>query len=355
MSTRKGRRAKMVPVAPVGNQKISLEPGNQSSSIDGATSFIQGLQQQNGNCMHSTAVEEDLNTSQNNQTVKRKVGDTLRKKNDVKASPLKNEQAKMQKSVPTRKRAISSEDKSDSEFKSKKRQNRLLTSDDDTDHDESWKPSPKKGQRQNRLLISDDDTDHDASWKPGPKKGQNSSVKRIPTKLSTDKVVRDRKKRERPQGETELDVVLATFLDFCEEYRDSVETNAIKQTIDYFSNNVKEQLLEKIALFKELNVLKRKNAKVCSKIRTNTHKLLDAKKELIRAERQVGLLQKEKTDMEVRIQDLQVSQTFLRDITELNKAYLDYRSAHPEEEETYDVTSLPALLLETKHVQGIGS
>ncbi|XP_077588543.1 uncharacterized protein cenpu isoform X2 [Stigmatopora nigra] len=328
MSTRKGRRAKMVPAAPVGNQKISLDPGNQSSSIDGA-SFIQGLQQENGNCMHSTAVEEDLNTSQNNQTVKRKVGNTLRKKKEVKASPLKKVQAKMQKCVSTKTRAIGSEDKPDSEFKSKK--------------------------RPNKSLISDDDTVDDTSWRPAPKKSQNSSVKRIPPKMSTDKVVRDRKKRERPQGETELDVVLASFLDFCEEYRDSVETNAIKQTIDYFSNNVKEQLLEKIALFKDLNALKRKNAKVCSKIRTNTHKLLDAKKELIRAESQVGLLKKEKTDLEVRIQDLQISQTFLRDITDLNKAYLDYRSAHPEEEETYDVTSLPALLLETKHAQGIGS
>ncbi|XP_057706719.1 centromere protein U [Corythoichthys intestinalis] len=302
MSTRKGRRTRKVPAAPVGNQKISLDSGNQSS-IDGA-SFIKGLQQQNGDCMHSTAIEED----ENNQIVKRRVGKNITE--TVKGLNKTSEQAKMKKkSSSASRRANVSQVESDSDSKFKRRPNKVLSSDDDTDEDTSYRPSPKKVKK--------------------------SSLERISTKLSkAHKVVRDQKKKEKPKGETELDMVLDSFLDFCDEYRHSIESNAVKQTIDCFSNKVKEQLLEKIASFKELKVLKRENAKVCAKIRTATQKLLDAKEELIRAERQVSLLQKEKADLELRLQDLQRSQTFLRDIVELNKVYLDYRSAHPKEKET---------------------
>ncbi|GLD74430.1 centromere protein U [Lates japonicus] len=70
-----------------------------------------------------------------------------------------------------------------------------------------------------------------------------------------------------------------------------------------------------------------------------------------RAERQVWLLQKEKAELKLRLTDLRRSHAFLRDIRELNQQYLDYRHTHPKEKETYGASSLPALLLETRHIQ----
>ncbi|XP_061642719.1 centromere protein U [Phyllopteryx taeniolatus] len=328
MSTRKGRGAKVVPAKPVGNQKTSPLDSDNQSTIDSAI-FIEGLQQENGNPLHSTAIEEDLNTPVIAQTTKTRVGKNLTEtvKEKVKTRPLKKDQAKIEKE----KCDLASRRASDSKAES------------------ASGPSSKK--KRNEVLSSDDDTDEDTSWKPSPKKAKMLSLGRTKNK-STDKVETEKKKRQQSQGGTESEVVLEAFLDFCDEYRDSIESKAVQQSIDCFSDNVKEQLSEKISAYRELKVLKRENAKACSTLRTKTQRLLDAKDELISAERQLGLLQNEKADLELRLRDLRRSQAFLRDIRELNKVYLDYRRAHPKENETYGVSSLAALLLETKHIQG---
>ncbi|XP_051916079.1 centromere protein U isoform X2 [Hippocampus zosterae] len=329
MSTRKGRGVTVVPVAPVGNKKTSTLDYDNQSAI-GCASFIEGLQQKSGNPLHSTAIEEDLSSPKVSQMAKSQMGKniTQKVKKIGKTRPRKNELAKVEKkSGPANRRSSDSQEESDPGTGSKKRQNEVLSFDDDTDEDTCWNPSPKKAKLK--------------------------SVERPPKKLSADKTRRVEKKRtKRSGGETELEVVMEAFLGFCDEYKDSVESNAIKQSIDCFSNNVKEQLLEKFASYKEFKVLKRENAKVCSMIRAKTQKLFDAKHELIRAERQVSLLQKEKADLKLRLEDLRRSQAFLKDIKQLNKVYLDYRTAHPKEKEMYGASSLPALLLQTKNIQG---
>ncbi|XP_061541672.1 centromere protein U [Phycodurus eques] len=324
MSTRKGRGAKVVPAKPVGNQKTSPLDSDNQSTIDSAI-FIEGLQQENGNPLHSTAIEEDLNAPVIAQTTKTGVGKNLTEtvKETVKTRPLKKDQAKIGKA----KSDLASDSKAES----------------------ASGPSSKKNRKE--VLSSDDDTDEDTSWKPSPKKAKMLSLGRTKNK-STDKVETEKKKRQQSPRGTESEVVLEAFLDFCDEYRDSVESRAVQQSIDCFSDNVKEQLLEKIAAYKELKVLKRENAKVCSTLRAKTQRLLDAKDELISAERQLGLLHNEKADLELRLRDLRRSRAFLRDIRDLNKVYLDYRRAHPKERETYGVSSLAALLLETEHIQG---
>ncbi|XP_077434269.1 uncharacterized protein cenpu isoform X2 [Vanacampus margaritifer] len=321
MSTRKGRGVMAAPVAPLRNKKKTFLDITETSTIDSAI-FIEGLQQENGNALHSTAIEEDFNQSKETRTAKSRVGKKVRQK--VKETrPLTNEQAKAKKKSGSANGSSGSQGEPDAGARSKKRQNEVLSS----------------------------DGDEDTSWNPSAKKAKLKSLARTHKKLSADKVRRDEKTRKRSQGGTELEVVMEAFVDFCGEYRHSVKSPAVKQSIDCFSNNVKEQLLEKIASYKELKVLKRGNAKVCSVIDKKTQKLLDTKSELIRAERQLGLLQKEKADLKLRLEDLRRSQAFLKDVRELNKVYLDYRSAHPAEKETYAASSLPALLLETKHIQ----
>ncbi|XP_053179501.1 centromere protein U-like [Scomber japonicus] len=221
-------------------------------------------------------------------------------------------------------------------------------------------------QRRSRVLPSDDDDDdkvEDASWKQTPKKGRgmrkplsgtSNSRKSSSGSASAEAEQSNRVevKKKKRRGGTQLEEVLDAFIDFCEQYRETVESKAVKQAIDSFSNNVKEQLMEKITSHKELRVLKRENAKVGSLTRTKMQRLLDAKHEMMRAKRQVSLLKKEKAELKQRLADLRQSQSFLCDIRELNRQYLDYRQAHPKKKEKYGASSLPALLVEAKQIQG---
>ncbi|CAJ1057956.1 centromere protein U [Xyrichtys novacula] len=162
------------------------------------------------------------------------------------------------------------------------------------------------------------------------------------------KADKKRSKKQQRQRGTELEVVLDTFSDFCEEYRESVESTAARQSIDAFSTNVKQQLIERITSYKEFRAVKRENDKVASLIQKKRQTLLDAKYELMRAERQKSLLEKEKCELELRLADLRKGQAFLHDLRELNKLYLDFRREHPKAKETYGKSSLPAVQLENQ-------
>lgn len=60
---------------------------------------------------------------------------------------------------------------------------------------------------------------------------------------------------------------------------------------------------------------------------------------VFRAEKQTFLLQKEKSQLEVRLSDVRKAQTFLQDVTELNRQYRDYRHNNAEEKETVRLSS----------------
>lgn len=266
--------------------------------------------------------------------------------------PVKNQQVKKgkkkKKSESGSGSASDPESKEDSDAgTAQQRRKKVLSSceEEELDEDRSWRPSPNKAR-----VYSLGTTKKSSSDKSKSRKSSSGSASGEIEKANTDE---QRQKRRRHQGGTELDVVLDAFLDFCDQYRESVESAAVKHSINSFSSTVKEELLTKISSFKEFKVLKRENAKVGSLIRTKTQKLLNAKQELMRAERQVWLLQKEKAELKTRLADLRRGQAFLNDIRELNRQYLDYRHKHPKAKEKYGASSLPALLLETKHIQAV--
>ncbi|XP_044220117.1 centromere protein U isoform X1 [Thunnus albacares] len=398
MSAKKGKRDKVPPAAADDSQKASsldhLDSANLSA-IERA-SFMEGLQLNYGNPLHSTAVEEDLEAleegrvnkgragkkdvpaKQRGAAKKRKETETdgesekekqqQKKKRStggkVKARPVKNQQMKKDKKRKSESGKSSdpqSQEESESDTRQQRRK-RVLSSDEEEVEDTSWKPSPKKHRVYSlgRTRKSSSGTPKSRKSSSGTPKSRKSSSGTSKSRKSSsgsasaepEETNRVERKRKRRQGGTQLEEVLDAFLDFCEQYRESVESKAVKQSIDSFSNNVREQLTEKISSHKELRVLKRENAKVGSLIRTKTQRLLDAKHELMRAERQAWLLQKEKAELELRLSDLRRSHSFLRDIRELNRQYLDYRHTHPREKETYGASSLPALLLEARHIQG---
>ncbi|XP_061757504.1 centromere protein U isoform X2 [Nerophis ophidion] len=365
MSTRKGRGAKAAPVPPNDNKKgLSLESPDLSA-IDREI-FFEGLQQNNSNPLHSTAIEEDLKLPKEGHTQKGKARTkelTQNVKDVVKTRPIKSRTNKQTpQGFPVLKQPIgkkpgkksvqltsAARHLNDQQMKTTQKRKTVPVREGSSHPQEETVYTTKK--RAN-VLSSDEGTDEDTIWNPSTKKAKLHSVKRTQNTSSADKDLKAEKKSLRTRGGTELEAILNAFLDYCGDYKDCVASTAVKHSIACFSNNVKEQLLEKISSCKELQVLKRDNAKVGSIIHKKKQKLLDAKNELISAERQVRLLQKEKADLELRLEDMKRSQSFLRDLRKLNGVYLKYRRAHPKEKETYGASSLAALLLETKCIQG---
>ncbi|XP_042349579.1 centromere protein U [Plectropomus leopardus] len=382
MSAKKGRRAEVLTVPQHESQKgVSMDSPNLSS-IE-AASFFEGLQQNHSNPLHSTALEEDLNASEEGQikgekagkkeipqklktTVKKpraamkrkdierdgengEEGEKKKKRNTVVtgARPVKNQQAmrgKKRKSEPENVKSRDPESKEES-GSAQQRRKRVPSSEEEEEgnEDRSWNPSPKKAK-----MSSLGSTRKSSSEKSKSRKSSSGSASAEAEKADSDQ---QRRKRRGHRGGTESEVVLDAFLDFCDQYRESVESSAVQQSIDCFSSTVKDELLKKISSSKEFKVLKRENAKVGSSIRVKTQRLFDAKQELMRAERQVWSLQKDKAELKTRLNDLRRGQAFLNDIRKLNRQYLDHRHKHPKEKETYGASSLPALLLETKHIQ----
>ncbi|XP_060936201.1 centromere protein U [Limanda limanda] len=421
-SATKGRRAKDPPKSQKASSVDQAE-ASDLSFIDKA-SFMEGLQLNDGNPLHSTAMEEDLDVlvegqmdkgkagrgddqmlkkKQRGAAVRREVPDTggekrkISRKNPAEKSKARPEKrakgekkkgepepevpasadsdtsvtphtstkpppkANIQKQVIGKRRSAGKTSASrplkKQQMKQMKRQNE---SDSGNSIDSESQQESNTGQlSRSRVLSSDEEVDEGTRWMPSPKKARvfdfgksrkssSGSASAVADTSNTDK---QKSKRLGHQATTDLEVVLDAFLDFCDEYSESVASKSVKQSIDSFSSNVKEQILEKVSTYKELRVLKRENAKVASLISTKTKRLLDAKHELMKAEREVTLLQKEEAKLELRLDDLRRSRVFLHDIRELNQHYLDYRQQHPKEQEMYGESSLPALLLETKHVQ----
>ncbi|XP_072251405.1 uncharacterized protein cenpu [Leuresthes tenuis] len=435
MSTRKGRGAKVLREAPRECQKGSSFDQMDSpnvSAIDKA-SFMEDLQLNHSDPLHSTAMEEELNVFEDGQMDKGTAGrgnvpNTLKTAGKHRGAALKRkgkevvrkrstlEQAKtsfvlsradkrmsekqadeevekerlVRRAVPQRSRhpaptanrrvvgkkpagRRSAGQMSAAKPVKSQQVEKVMRTESESDigkttdgQSEEESDSGTVQRRRSRVLSSDEDVDEDTSWNPSPKRSkmpsfgrtQKSSSDRFKSRKSSSgsasgeakKASADKRSRKRygGRGATELEVVLDALLDFSDQYRESVESTALKQAIDCFSNNVKDQLLEKISLYKDLRVLKRENAKVASLIRTKTQRLLNAKHELMSAERQGWLLQKEKVELQNRLSDLRRGQAFLRDIRGLSSQYLDHRRKNPTEKETYGAPSLPALLLETK-------
>ncbi|XP_056267087.1 centromere protein U-like isoform X2 [Pseudoliparis swirei] len=375
MSAKKGRRAQMLTKPQQESQKGAFNDMDSPdlSSIDRA-SFLEGLQQNYGNPLHSTAMEDDLKVPELSRMNGAKAG-----KKEV---PQTAKTSVVQRGAAVKRKETEQDEEEEEEEEEKmKKRSRRMTGGTRPGDNQQTKEGKKRGSEtgsgkssdaapkkpdaaQKRVLSSDEEEgDEDRSWKPSPKKAtalrlgrsRKSSSKGPKTRTSSsgsapaepEEASREKQRRSRHDGGrgTESEVVLDAFLEFCDQYRESVESKAVKLAIDSFSSNVKEQLLEKISNSKEFKVLKRDNAKVAASIRTKTQRLLDAKYELMRAERETWLMQKDKAELKVRLADLRRGQAFLQDFRELSRRYLDYRHKHPKEKETmFFGVLLPVLL-----------
>ncbi|XP_037531025.1 centromere protein U [Nematolebias whitei] len=328
------------------------------SSIDRA-SFMEGLQQDLSNPLHSTALEEALNVQVDKRTLKTpgkghtvertgtKEEDVDKRRRSIRVKDKTRGQVKEDKTTGTGPRDKTSDSQEATGFGAVHKTHGRVLSSEGTDEDTSWNQSPKK----TKVLSSGRPR---TSLRKRSRSKKSSSDKRPGDGATSGQTSdRDRQRRKGPAGPggSHFEVVLDAFQYFCDQYSESVQPAAVRESIRSFSRNTEEQLLEKISSLKQLQTLKRDNVKAAASIRTKTQRLLAAKAELMRAERQVCLLQKEEGELQQRLSDIKQGHSFLRGLRGLSRWYLDHRRQHGANTETYGASSLPALLLEAKLLQ----
>ncbi|XP_050983341.1 centromere protein U [Labeo rohita] len=368
------------------------------SSIEKA-SFFQGDQYSpHGNPLHSTALEEDLSPGpeQNQKSAPEKSGRS-RTKNPVlvetdsdkmavtrakkigkgvsealnkKASSKENQEppqptnkgaqkgkgrplptisegredaGKKRTSIPknnTAKEAVkgqrSAKEKSSTLGAAQRQQRSPPSSEDLTDEDESFHPSMEKSKGAKRRSSSQRQSGHKEK-----RKSSSSSDKAGPSKKPRDS-----------RSPTDLDVVLDTFQEFVTQYKQTINSDAVKRSIDAVSRSFEEQLSEIITATKELKSVKRENNKINSAINKKRSRLVEANNELIKGKTNLRNLQKDHDEMEQRLKALREGSSLLKNLQELNRNYLKHRMAHPDEVETYGPSCMPAMLMEARCIMG---
>ncbi|XP_073676598.1 uncharacterized protein cenpu isoform X2 [Garra rufa] len=204
-----------------------------------------------------------------------------------------------------------------------------------TDEDESFHPSMEKSKGAKRRSSSQRQSGHKQKRKGSSSDGAGPSKK--PRDL---------------RSPTDLDVVLDTFQEFVSEYKQTVNSEAVKRSIDAVSRSFEEQLSEIITATKELKNVKRENNKINSAINKKRSRLVEANNELIKGKTKLRNLQKDHDEMEKRLKALREGSSLLTNLREINRKYLKHRMAHKDEVETYGPSCMPAMLMEARCIMG---
>ncbi|MCJ8734146.1 hypothetical protein PDJAM_G00231950 [Pangasius djambal] len=223
-----------------------------------------------------------------------------------------------------------------------------LSSEDLTDEDESFHPSIERHMGSRKSLP------RPGSSSSQPQRGQKQ--KRKSSSGSSDSG--NPSKKQKPGGgrnPTDLDVVLEAFREFVMQYKEAVSSEVVKKTINALSHSFEEQLTEKITAAKEFSGVKREAVKLNRTLNQKKTRLLEAKNELIKSKAEVRKLEKEHSELERRLAALKQGTAFLNNLKALNRRYLQHRSAHTEEPETYGPSCMPAMLLEARSITGTES
>ncbi|XP_026103449.1 centromere protein U [Carassius auratus] len=205
-----------------------------------------------------------------------------------------------------------------------------------TDEDESFHPSKEKSKQGKRRSSSQRQSGHKQK-----RKSSSSTERAGPSKKAGDL-----------RSPTDLDVVLSSFQEFVSQYKQTVNSDAVKRSIDAVSRSFEEQLSEIITATKELKNVKRENNKINSTINKKRTRLVEANNELIKGKTKLRKLQKDHDEIEQRLKALREGSSLLTNLQELNRKYLKHRKAHPDEVETYGPSCMPAMLMEARCIMG---
>ncbi|KAM5279381.1 centromere protein U isoform 2-T2 [Hipposideros larvatus] len=153
----------------------------------------------------------------------------------------------------------------------------------------------------------------------------------------------------------ELDVVLSAFEKTLLEYKENTESKICKKAINTFHSNIKDELIKMLKEVQMLKTLKRKNAKMISDIEKKRQRLIEVQDEQLRLEPQLKQLQIKYDELKERKASFRNAASFLSNLKQLHQDYSDIRERKPNVKETYDSSSLPALLFKVRALLGAES
>ncbi|KAM9795156.1 uncharacterized protein cenpu [Neosynchiropus ocellatus] len=348
---------------PAARQEVHQQQSLNSPDLSAIekVSFLDGLVCDDGNPLHSTALEDNFNTflvpseeagrPDTQRTTKR---NTKSRPAELKGRPRKEAaEGKKGEVVSGKKRLRQNAAEAAARLEPAKRPGNVKRPPasrvkvqpkrvDGESEDEAEKPTNAESEeglcsginekKRRRDIPSDDDDDGDEekSWQPSPGKARGNRVirKQATSKKSSsagcpEKAAATSSGKKSTSAGTEPEVMLTAFEEYYAQYRDSMESKAVKEAIDIFADNVRSQLTEKISSEKKLVTLKRENAKLAVLIVKKKRQLLQAKNELMSAETELWRFRREEADLEVRLSDLKKGRAFLSSIKEVTGQYLD--------------------------------
>nr|XP_019591755.1 PREDICTED: centromere protein U [Rhinolophus sinicus] len=153
----------------------------------------------------------------------------------------------------------------------------------------------------------------------------------------------------------ELDVILSAFEKTLLEYKKNIDSKICKKAINTFHSNIKDELIKMLKKMQMLKTLKRKNAKIISAIEKKRQRLIEVQDELLRLEPQLKQLQIKYDELKERKSSFRNATYFLSNFKQLHQDYSDIRERKPNVKETYDSSSLPALLFKVRTLLGAES
>ncbi|KAM7111311.1 centromere protein U isoform 7-T9 [Molossus nigricans] len=153
----------------------------------------------------------------------------------------------------------------------------------------------------------------------------------------------------------DLDVVLSAFEKAFPEYKQNVESKICKEAINKFHSSMKEELIKMLAEVQMLTALRRKNAKMISDIEKKRQRLIEVQDELLWSEPQLKQLQIKYDELKEKKSSLRNAAYFLSNLKQLHQDYSDIQEREPNVKETYDSSSLPALLFKARTLLGAES
>ncbi|XP_067578038.1 centromere protein U [Pseudorca crassidens] len=267
------------------------------------------------------------------------------------------------------------------------------TSDVEASENESAKISAKKPRRKLKPISDESESTEESDVRRKVKPAENLSTQReavsatassepsekpaesVTLKKKTQKKKMFRGKRKKPRSEAtdldtsdcvpiwclkekktsdimELDVVLSAFENILLEYKQKTDSRICKEAINKFHANLKEELIKMLKEVQMLKTLKRKNTKMISDIEKKRQRLIEVQDELLRLEPELKQLQIKYDELKERKASLRNAAYFLSNLKQLHQDYSDIQEEEPNVKETYNSSSLPALLFKARPLLG---
>ncbi|EPQ18683.1 Centromere protein U [Myotis brandtii] len=153
----------------------------------------------------------------------------------------------------------------------------------------------------------------------------------------------------------DLDVVLSAFEETLPAYKQNIESKICQEAIGKFHSSMKEELIRMLAEVQMLKTLRRRNAKTISDIEKKRQRLVEVQDELLCLEPQLKQLQTKYDELKERKSSLKNAACFLSNLKQLHQDYSNIQERQPNVKETYDSSSLPALLFKERTLLGAES